>query len=136
MRLRFFLRGVVSAILSPSPSPNRRFCLRVGICVPAKVDSAHAIAKHLLAVARRSMYLPLTAGVQFMAVQCCSRWFFWCLGISSQQCLHKLFGFVYRLLRLSDDCFIRPVTFNIFIFSSRSRVRGLARCLIVSRGIA
>ena len=136
MRLRFFRRGVVSAILSPSPSPKRRFCLRVGIFVLVKLDSAHAIAKHRLAVARRSMYLPLTAGVQLMAVQCCNRWFFWCLGISSQQCLQKLFGFMYRRLRLSDDCFIRPVTFNIFIFSSRPRIRGLAKCLIVSRGIA
>ena len=73
MRLRFLRLGVVSAMLSPSPSPKRRFCLRVGIFVPAKFDSAHEIAKHLLAVARRSMYLPFTAGVQFMAVQCCNR---------------------------------------------------------------
>ena len=76
IRLRFFRRGVVSAILSPSPSPKRRFCLRVGIFIPAEFDSAHEIAKHLLAVARRSMYLPRTAGEQFMAVQCCNRWFF------------------------------------------------------------
>ena len=136
MRLRFFLLGVVSEILSPSPSPKRRFLLRVGVLIPCSRKSIRASAKHLLAVARKSIYLPVTTGVQFTALQCCSKWCFWLLGISSEQCLQKLLGLTYLRFLLSTFCFIRPVIFSVLIFSALPLTRGFAKCRIVSGGIA